>query len=449
MVSAPKSVAGRRLIVGCDGTWLNSDSSKTIPSNVTRLCRSLNVGNGTKEQLIFYSRGIGTDGNWYDKWVDGMVAIPDLSEHIRECFGFLVSNYRQDDEIFLFGFSRGAYTARAISSLISDVGLLTARGMECFQDIFEDWRTQNISSTRKTDGPITEGPFEGLSSKPTMPSKEYRAALLQVRPTTDVAYEKADELQRGYTIEDVPIRVVGVFDTVGSLGIPPVLGLHVSHEQLVEYSFVNTRVAPNIQHAFQALALDEHRATFSPTLWQFPNEPDKLQTLRQVWFSGVHCNIGGACYDDEGQSNISLAWMVSRLQETETAGPMLDFDEDYLTWCFTRNVSRCREIYKSRGKGEDKVRKGLLNILDGYRGWAMGRIEETDTGVYRITGHRKMLSKSKGLKDWIEIGDFSRMPGRYEEVNADTGDLVSTGKMLRGTGERIHPSVRYRVENGG
>jgi uncharacterized protein (DUF2235 family) len=107
----------------------------------------------------------------------------DLSEHVRECYSFLCSNFREGDEVYIFGFSRGAYTARAISSLISDVGLLTMRGMEYFYEIFEDWKDQNITPKEnlKADGqPVDRGAFDGCKLRPIMPSDGYRAELMSV-----------------------------------------------------------------------------------------------------------------------------------------------------------------------------------------------------------------------------------------------------------------------------
>ena len=94
----------------------------------------------------------------------------------------------------------------------------------------------------------------------------------------------------------------------GALGIPSI-GI-LPHHPAMEYTFVDTMVAPNVQHAFQALALDEHRLPFSPTIWETPAGRTDLD-LRQCWFPGVHSNIGGG-YPDTMMPDITLAWMVSR-----------------------------------------------------------------------------------------------------------------------------------------
>lgn len=103
-----------------------------------------------------------------------------------ECYGFLCNNWQPGDEIFLFGFSRGAYTARAITTLITDIGLLTAKGLEFFYQIFEDWKDQNVPEVQekqkqeeKLNG--ARGAFKGLPATPPMPSKAYTDELAKVR----------------------------------------------------------------------------------------------------------------------------------------------------------------------------------------------------------------------------------------------------------------------------
>lgn len=244
-------------------------------------------------------------------------------------------------------------------------------------------------------------------------------------------------LQRGYATLDVPVTVVGVWDTVGSLGIPPILGFDWNTDEIVQYSFVNTKVSQCIVHAIQALGLDEHRAAFSPAIWEIPDKPNNLKTLKQCWFPGVHCNIGGAGgYQDQGLANVTLAWMVSQIQSiTNSDGTkgLLDFDEEYLMWVFNRNIEHVREV----------------DPKDGFRGWGLGKIEETMTTEYSLVGQHKAWSASKSLVDWLQPGDVPRTPGLYEEINAEHGKGIKSGRMLRGTNEKIHRSTRIRVMNGG
>jgi uncharacterized protein (DUF2235 family) len=165
----------------------------TLPSNVTRICRALNTNaiatadtEPKPSQIVFYHPGIGTDGGLEDKIIGGATGAT-ISAHISECYGFICDNWQVGDEIFLFGFSRGAYTARAIATLITDVGLLTAKGMEFFFQIFEDWKDQNVpevlekqAKDEKVNG--AAGAFRGLPATPPMPSKTYTDELAKVCP---------------------------------------------------------------------------------------------------------------------------------------------------------------------------------------------------------------------------------------------------------------------------
>lgn len=135
-------------------------------------------------QVVFYHRGIGTDGGLQDKIIGGATGVS-ISEHIRECYGFICNNWKEGDEIFLFGFSRGAYTARAVSTLITDIGLLTIKGMEYFYQIFEDWKDQNVPDLKKAQQEEerkngASGAFKGLKATPPMPSKAYTDELMRV-----------------------------------------------------------------------------------------------------------------------------------------------------------------------------------------------------------------------------------------------------------------------------
>ncbi|KAH8668187.1 hypothetical protein BGZ60DRAFT_408772 [Tricladium varicosporioides] len=322
-----------------------------------------------------------------------------LSEHVREAYGFICNNFDPHsqaelisgkgdlDEIVLMGFSRGAFTARAISSLISDVGLLTHVGMEYFWGIFGDWMKQNVK------GKESEWFQSEFGKKVKFTAPEYRQTLID----------------NGYTRWPVPIRAVGVWDTVGSLGIP----LPWKQQNVKEYSFVNSKVAQQVQHAFHAIALDEHRNLFSPTLWEKPDLPNNLRTLKQCWFPGVHSNIGGS-YPDAGISNITLAWMISQLEETD--GGILSFDHSYIDWLQDQNM-------KFYAKSKEPARP-----------WGLGKLYDSAP----VTNPMGLL---QGLNP------ITRTPGRYDVVSDETGQQTKT--RLTDTHETIHSSVRIRIVDNG
>ncbi|KXS95077.1 hypothetical protein AC578_9578 [Pseudocercospora eumusae] len=117
-------------------------STLAAPSNVTRICRALKSrsSDGTPK-ICYYHGGLGSEGNTYNFIIGGYLG-QGIDEAIRQAYGFLANNYEDGDEIFLVGFSRGAFTARSVVGLISSVGLLTKLGMESFYPIFMDWENQ-------------------------------------------------------------------------------------------------------------------------------------------------------------------------------------------------------------------------------------------------------------------------------------------------------------------
>jgi hypothetical protein len=210
-----------------------------------------------------------------------------LSSNVRAAYGFLVDNYDDGDEIFFFGFSRGAYTARAVAGLVLRLGLLTARGMDNFTTVYNDYYNKNSPSS-------------------SAPKHDYQ--------------NKDWRRQVGFREEPLPrftVKIIGVWDTVGfhDTWLGRWLG-----EQL---ELPNTILYPEVQYAFHALSLDETRNTYKPILWHLPKVNDG-QELLQVWFSGYHSDVGGGL-DDPRLSDITLAWMVSQCTKHNQLGVNLDY----------------------------------------------------------------------------------------------------------------------------
>lgn len=396
----------KRLVLGIDGTWVSSDNgySPSIwgpsgagtlasPSNVTRLCRALKSrASGDIEQIVYYQGGLGSQANIYSFIVGGYLG-DGIDAAIREAYGFLANNYEDGDEIFLLGFSRGAFTARSVGGLIASIGLLTKEGMESFYPIFMDWEHQNDPNYK--------------------PGYETAAWKKDDRPKMGPEYYQ-DLVSRGLSRPKIPVvKAIAVFDTVGSLGVPDIkpFGWKIHHSSKAEYSFVNTQVAPNVENAYQALALDEQRDAFVPTIWESPQEtthPD-FKTLRQCWFAGVHTSIGGG-YQDTSISDLTLAWMMTQLSNH------LEFDPKYL--------ERQRQLNAAFYASRDPP------VAEQARGYGMGLIQRSDLGLLNTV-----------------LGRQIRTPGEYHLTDPETGEQLP--QMLKNTCEFIHPSVRYRIENNG
>ncbi|KAI9735320.1 MAG: hypothetical protein M1818_006515 [Claussenomyces sp. TS43310] len=386
-----------------------------VPSNVIRISRALRREDFRgKPQIIFYQSGVGSSGGALNRITGGIIGFG-INENIREAYAFITTNYIPGDEIILIGFSRGAFTARAVAGLVSNIGLLTRHGMAEFPAIFRD--NQNWRNPAYHDL-FPDIPF---SNKPWGPDflVEYRRKLIKhglTRVTTP----------NGTRIN---VQAVAVWETVGSLGIPALgwmqkMGFPNATEQ---FKFFDTSLSNTIRHAFQALALDEHRGPFAPAIWEKREESHCSTDLRQVWFAGAHANVGGG-YDDQEIANVTLAWMMDQL-----ASIGLEFQDETIDYIFEEN--RRYYLNPPRQKSSKPFSKkpwkewAIPEIYEKHnpvRPWGLGKIYESETGFYHLTGR------------------VIRTPGQYKRVDPHSG--LPTNMPMTGTNERIHSSVRIRLE---
>ena len=274
---------GKRLIVCCDGTWNKLDSE--CPTNVVRLAQAVKrTASDGVPQIVFYDEGIGVDSN---KIVGGVTGLG-IDKNIQDAYRFLSFNYDQGDEIYLFGFSRGAYTVRSLAGMIYCSGLLSRRYITKASEAYELYRNRGI--------------------KPN--------------------HEEAKSFRENYgkgNGERVPITLLGCFDTVGALGIPLVPAFRKFEGQLkARYKFHDTTLNKDVENAVHAVAIDEIREVFDVTLMtKNPDAPN--QKLRQVWFPGEHGCIGGGTTAYRGLSDTVLKWMLDQISDLQLK---LEFEPD-------------------------------------------------------------------------------------------------------------------------
>ncbi|MBD0862515.1 DUF2235 domain-containing protein [Gordonia sp. zg691] len=261
----------KRLVICCDGTWKSSKDPRI--SNVEKIARAVRTeaADGAV-QLVHYVNGVGTGSGWSDRIIGGAFG-RGLDSNLIDAYRFLVLNYEPDDEIFVFGFSRGAYTARSLVGMIGRVGLVTP-------------------------GELAANPTENLFEK-----------VLQLYRGDPGA------MPRNTPGEPVKIQFIGVFDTVGALGVPGITRFR--------HKFHDVNLGDKVRFARQALAIDERRLTFDPCVWSTAG--NTRTDVKQVWFEGVHSDIGGGL-DTAEPSELTLAWMV---REATDAG--LEFAYDRFT----------------------------------------------------------------------------------------------------------------------
>ncbi|MHB1273998.1 MAG: DUF2235 domain-containing protein [Rhodanobacter sp.] len=271
----------KRLVVFLDGTW-NSVDSNTNVWRMRALCAA--KGKDGKPQLVYYEIGVnGFLGGVFGQGID---------ENIREAYEWLIENYNDGDEIFIFGFSRGAYTARSLAGLVAIDGILKAGSPIGVSELFDRYKKGN----EETIWNLKVSEASGDTSKLTVQDKW----LLKYSQPANV-------------------KVVGVWDTVGSVGWKAGNIPGVSRSS---FNYLQTGLRIHILNAYHALAIDEHRNDFAPTLWDVRHPKDKnaviaqprpLSSVEQRWFIGAHGNVGGG-YQTDLLAQAPLRWMMKKAE---------------------------------------------------------------------------------------------------------------------------------------
>jgi len=310
----------KRLVICCDGTWNSPDQKdrgQVRPSNVTKIALAALTrdANGI-EQKVFYDKGVGT-GLGFDRLLGGAFGLG-ISRNIGDAYRYLLENFSEGDDIYLFGFSRGAYTARSLGGLIRKCGVLRSEHAGRYHDAYRLYRRRDTAS----------------------------------HPNAIEA-----QLFRKTFSHETRIRFMGVWDTVGALGIP-IRGLRFVN-RLLRQEFHDVKLSSTVDHAYHAVAIDEKRKPFMPALWE-QQAHAMGQKMEQAWFAGVHSNIGGG-YEDAGLSDITFMWMLQKAKDTGLA-----VDENW--------------------------------IRENIQPNAFGELRDSKTGLYKLTGdfHRPIGIKLGG-----------------------------------------------------
>jgi uncharacterized protein (DUF2235 family) len=264
------------LAVFLDGTW-NDPADRTNIDQLRNLVVAV-AGDGTAQDAT-YIAGVGT-GRW--SRIRGGVFGMGLSENIRRAYAWLAERHRSDeDRIFLVGFSRGAFTARSLGGMIAKCGLLPAEEMDA-EAVFRRYR--------RTGAP----------------------GLREMREDGVPAVTDEDRLVKERS-RQVRIRCIGVFDTVGSLGIPGGLGRLLTRRR---HEFHDTNLSGYVDVALHACAIDEHRPSFEPTMWSCVPIPIPgfAQVVEQRWFPGSHTDVGGRLLGDQRLPELARQWVAEGLR---------------------------------------------------------------------------------------------------------------------------------------
>ncbi|NKJ00715.1 DUF2235 domain-containing protein [Novosphingobium sp. SG707] len=316
---------GKSILFFADGTWQGADSGNR--SNVLALFQAL-AGENTlggarddEQEKLFpgsaetppyvakYIHGVGDGGNWWSNLVGGAFGAGLIFRVLRG-YTFISRQYQPGDRIYLIGFSRGAYTVRALGGLIARMGLLDWAGLG-LENVANNALGQRYASAAWHNYMVLR--------KAEEPPADLFGALQMMIAEGDQQARDARELTPRF-IPDVTIDTIAVWDTVGAMGIPkPILMSKARHDYL---KFIDNKLSDKVRHGLHAVAIDERRRDFTPTLWA-PRDG-----VVQCLFAGAHADVGGG-YPDQGDnaalSTIALHWMAAQLGLDDGTRPGLRF----------------------------------------------------------------------------------------------------------------------------
>jgi uncharacterized protein (DUF2235 family) len=332
----------KRLALYLDGTW-NQVSDNTNIWRFRALFSPMSADGC--EQLAFYSTGLGTK---FGEKISGGLFGAGIDTAITSAYEWLMDHYTPGDEIFIFGFSRGAYTARSLAGFISKCGLLQGGAPLGVNQLFTRYRRAGQRTIR-----------------------DLMAAQEQGQGQKDFSFEEGWMLKYA---QAVPIKFIGVFDTVGELGVP-----FPWWNQLFgsAYQFLNTGLRQNDTFAFHALAIDEHRKAFAPTLWSNQGATNAahrpIERTEQRWFIGAHANAGGGYFNDP-LPQLPFRWLARKAEglglsfsgefavdpAAKTAPPTDSYTS--FMWGLYRLYTLNRRYYRPIGVPPRSEGEGVVNI---------------------------------------------------------------------------------------
>lgn len=374
----------KRFVLCLDGTWNNTydenereDGSKVIkPSNVLKLARAiLPQAADQKEQIVYYDAGVGAMSEYpgpsnkmlqfFDKILGGGWGAG-FESNIDDAVTFLAHNYMENDQIYIFGFSRGASAARGLSQFIEWMG-----GLPVKRDSYYI--------------PLLLRRY--VESKAKVPVKQVIDEI-----NNKLAKDTGGKQQLN-AFQKIRIEFLGVWDTVMALGSK----LFTSASRRYHVSDLPVKCIKNVRHA---LAIDEKRSDFEPEVWVSAQDD---QSLVQLWFAGVHSNIGGG-YVNDGLANISFQWMVS-----EASNYGLEFDSKFLSY---------------------------------YRPYSFDKLTKSKTLKYKILDGIRFRNGRRSLMDYPETANLDLHYSVISRIKADALELEP------GSGKRRYPRLeQYEPDN--
>jgi len=311
----------KNIVLCSDGT--GNRGGKGYGTNVWRVYNYIDLkchknDSAKPQQITFYDDGVGTEDFKLWKILGGAFGLG-LSRNILDLYEFLAKNYEKEDRIYLFGFSRGAFTIRALGGMIARCGLVNRH-------------TGTDKKELKDPETLRKECEEALKAYKSDHREHYKEDNKKQRP--------GQKFKEKHQCLEPDIRFIGVWDTVGAVWTP-FKWFRTLLDKLFFISFYDTSLGEKVLSAYHALSIDDERETFHPTMWNEHESPHEEGKIQQVWFAGVHSNVGGG-YPKQGMAHVTLYWMMTKAQQEG-----LYFEED--AWEEVRNKANVHDkLYDPR-----------------------------------------------------------------------------------------------------
>lgn len=428
----------KRLIFCFDGTWNRLDA--TTPTNVVLTAESvLPIDEDGKAQAIFYDEGVGTGR--FDRFRGGVFGAG-IVDKLGDAYRFLTFNYTPGDEMYVFGFSRGAFTARSFVGMLRNCGIVSRSKADRIKDAIEHYRSRDPDL-----GPDTAA------------SRKFRAEV-----SASVCVDEGEDAWRmgnvpGYVSGSAPllkVHYLGVWDTVGALGVPTRYRLLSFFNRKLQ--FHDTQLSSIVQSGRHAVAIDERRKDFTPTTWTNVDDlnrktgkdpDDALAPYQERWFPGVHCGVGGGG-DFRGLSDQSLAWIWDGAQRAGLAldlapgsrifelapnfcDPLSPFNVNRLGWFATLKERLMGVAWRKGDRAGPSVLRDVS--MSARRRWKAGAQNLPEHALYRPAPLRKLASEL----DATPAGPPAPKAGTFDVIRVRRNDTLGTIARARlGDSNRWH-----------
>ena len=420
----------KKLVVCVDGTWNTptmEDNGEPSPTNVFKFYRALE--DASEDQCGYYHTGIGTEGGRVKQVLDGAFG-GSLEDHIRNVYLWLAENYEDGAQVYLLGFSRGAFTVRCVAGMLNGPGL------------------------------VKFGTDASLRAKREAVGRAYEA------------YGNNKESVRVHMRDDefwldgrpVPVRFLGVWDTVGALGIPDELEFtNLLFDRKDRWEFHDTDLGENVEMARHAMAVDEVRASFTVTRWNRRSIEKEGRDVEERWFPGVHGDVGGG-YEDSSLSDLALEWMMREAEKAgvefrqgvfeQVKGDPLGVKHQSYKGVFAVFRSRPRNVPKLVD-GEPSVDNGVIErqrarLINEFEYWPTKQLEVGAQSTVEVRACERWNRTTLYVKggeaycfdatgEWMDKGDIRDWQGTERDDEFTWGDVFRSASSAVGKLERFFP----------